>query len=447
MFLENFLLVSNMKTLLFILVLFGLFGVIVQMQKRKVKFPIRMITGVCLGLALGVVIQLVAGLPKDPGQVVWLKEVSSWYGLFGNGYMDLLKMLVIPLVFVSIIRVIITMEGDNLGKITLKTVVTLVGLSLVAGVIGMFLANVSSLGQGMVVTDQTAQIRETTSLVDTLRGLLPSNIIEAMVEGNIVAIVIFASFVGIATRRVSKKYAEVVEPFVKLIEAMYKIVMSMAMTIIKYMPYGVIALMAMTLTSRGIDVLISVIMFIVVLYIGVFLMFTVHLIVAMLHGVSPKEYIRSGMEPLLLAFTSRSSLGTLPVLIETVHKKFGIDEGVASFVGSLGSNMGMNGCAGLYPALVVVMLGQMTGATMDIGFYLTLAVIIAVGSFGIVGLPGAATLALSVAVSGMGMSEHYALVGAIIAIDPILDMGRTFLNVSGTMVTSLVVGKKKARKE
>lgn len=436
-----------MKTLLFILVLFGLFGVIVQMQKRKVKFPIRMITGVCLGLALGVVIQLVAGLPKDPSQVVWLKEVSSWYGLFGNGYMDLLKMLVIPLVFVSIIRVIITMEGDNLGKITLKTVVTLVGLSLVAGVIGMFLANVSSLGQGMVVTDQTAQIRETTSLVDTLRGLLPSNIIEAMVEGNIVAIVIFASFVGIATRRVSKKYAEVVEPFVKLIEAMYKIVMSMAMTIIKYMPYGVIALMAMTLTSRGIDVLISVIWFIVVLYIGVFLMFTVHLIVAMLHGVSPKEYIRRGMEPLLLAFTSRSSLGTLPVLIETVHKKFGIDEGVASFVGSLGSNMGMNGCAGLYPALVVVMLGQMTGATMDVGFYLTLAVIIAVGSFGIVGLPGAATLALSVAVSGMGMSEHYALVGAIIAIDPILDMGRTFLNVSGTMVTSLVVGKKKARKE
>ena len=447
MFLENFLLVSNMKTLLFILVLFGLFGVIVQMQKRKVKFPIRMITGVCLGLALGVVIQLVAGLPEDPSQVVWLKEVSSWYGLFGNGYMDLLKMLVIPLVFVSIIRVIITMEGDNLGKITLKTVVTLVGLSLIAGVIGMFLANVSSLGQGMVVSDQTAQIRETSSLVDTLRGLLPSNIIQAMVEGNIVAIVIFASFVGIATRRVSKKYADIVEPFVKLIEAMYKIVMSMAMTIIKYMPYGVIALMAMTLSSRGINVLISVIWFIVVLYIGVFLMFTVHLIVAMLHGVSPKEYIRNGMEPLLLAFTSRSSLGTLPVLIETVHKKFGVDEGVASFVGSLGSNMGMNGCAGLYPALVVVMLGQMTGATMDIGFYLTLAVIIAVGSFGIVGLPGAATLALSVAVAGMGMSEHYALVGAIIAIDPILDMGRTFLNVSGTMVTSLVVGKKKARKE
>lgn len=143
----------------------------------------------------------------------------------------------------------------------------------------------------------------------------------------------------------------------------------------------------------------------------------------------------------MLAFTSRSSLGTLPVLIETLDKKFGIDEGVASFVGSLGSNMGMNGCAGIYPALVVVMLGQMTGIEMNLSFYIMLAIVIAVSSFGIAGLPGAATISISVVIAGMGMGEYFPLVGAILAIDPILDMGRTFLNVSGTMVSALTVGK------
>ena len=170
-------------------------------------------------------------------------------------------------------------------------------------------------------------------------------------------------------------------------------------------------------------------------------MFLVHLLIASLSGISPKAYVTKGLEPLVLAFTSRSSLGTLPVLIETLDKKFGIDEGVASFVGSLGSNMGMNGCAGIYPALVVVMLGQMTGIEMNLSFYIMLAIVIAVSSFGIAGLPGAATISISVVIAGMGMGEYFPLVGAILAIDPILDMGRTFLNVSGTMVSALTVGK------
>lgn len=103
--------------------------------------------------------------------------------------------------------------------------------------------------------------------------------------------------------------------------------------------------------------------------------------------------------------------------------------------------MGMNGCAGIYPALVVVMLGQMTGIEMNLSFYIMLAIIIAVSSFGIAGLPGAATISISVVIAGMGMGEYFPLVGAILAIDPILDMGRTFLNVSGTMVSALTVGK------
>ena len=441
MFYQDFLLISSGKTVFFLafLVLFML-G-IRRMEKKKVKFSTRMIVGTILGLALGLLIQFVAGFPSEPDEIIWMNEVSSWYSFVGNGFMDLLKMLVIPLVLISMIRVIMNMEGNHLGKMAGKTIGTLLGTTLIAGILGMILGNIMNLGAGMVVTDQAVQAKEVSTMIDTLRGLLPSNIVKTMAEGNVVGVVIFATFIGLAIRRLKTKYMDVIQPFIQWVEASYKILVSVAMTIIKFMPYGVIALLATTITSRGLSSLISVMKFIVALYIAVTLMFVIHLIIAALHGVSPKQYVKNGMEPLLLAFTSRSSLGTLPVLIETVEHKFGINEGVASFVGSIGANMGMNGCAGLYPALVVVMLAQMTGTEMNVSFYIMLALVIVIGSFGIVGLPGAATLALSVAVSGMGMNEYFYLVGAVIAIDPILDMGRTFLNVSGTMMTSIVVGK------
>ena len=441
MFLSEFLQLSDVRTWIFIGILVALFIGINRLEKKKVKFSTRMIAGTIIGFVLGLVIQWVAGFPSVPGEVKWLSEVSSWYGLVGNGFMDLLKMLVVPLVFLSIVKVIMNMQGENLGKMTARTIGMLVGTTLIAAIVGIVIGIFFNLGTGLTVEGQTAEIREMSSLVETLRGLLPANPVAAMSEGNIIAIVIFAAFIGIAIRRLSKKHSETIEPFVKWIEAFYKIILSVAMTVIKFMPYAVIALFANTITSRGVDVLGSVVKFIVAIYLGIVIIFVIHLIIALMAGVSPKTYIKNAIEPLVLAFTSRSSLGTLPVTIETLDKKFGVDEGVASFVGSLGSNMGMNGCAGLYPALMTIMLAQMVGTELNLSFFIMLAIVIAISSFGIAGLPGSATIAISVVVSGMGMGEYFPLLGAIIAIDPILDMGRTMLNVNGTLVSALVVGK------
>lgn len=448
MFIKSFLLISDIRTIMSLMTLIIFFFILRKMEKKKVKFSKRMITGTLLGLLLGLIIQLVAQFPSDPSEITWMTEVSSWYGLVGNGFMDLLKMLVIPLVLISLIRVIMNMEQESLGKLAAKTIGMLLGTTLIASIIGMVLGSVFKLGAGTaVVVDDAASVREISTIIDTLRGLLPSNIVSAMAENNIVGVVIFATFLGLAIRRMKKKYMDIIEPFIKWVEASYKIIISVAMTIIKFMPYGVVALLATTIISRGVRSLADVMKFILAIYLGVFLMFMIHLVIASFHGVRPKEYLKSGTEPLLLAFTSRSSLGTLPVLIETAHEKFVVDEGIASFVGSIGANMGMNGCAGLYPALIVVMLGKLTGAEMNFSFFFMLAIIILIGSFGIVGLPGAATLAISVAVSGMGMSEYFYLVGAVIAIDPILDMGRTFLNVSGTLTTMIVVNQTNRKKE
>ena len=441
-FLSDFIMITSFKTVAFIIVLLAvLFGVNV-MAKKKVKFSTRMIVSTIVGLILGVIIQVVAGFPNNPGEVQWITEVNKWYGLVGYGFMDLLKMLVVPLIFVSIIRVIINMKAEeNLGKLTTRSILTLLGTTTIAAIVGVVVGNLFKLGVSSTIIEGTNEIREITPVVDTLRGLLPSNPVAAMAEGNVVAVVIFAAFIGNSMKILNKKYSDVIQPVTDLVNASYKIITSLAMTVIKFMPYAVVALLANTIAGRGISAIKEVVGFILALYVSIIIVFIIHLIIIAILGLNPIIYVKNAMEPLILAFTSRSSLGTLPVTIEALTDKMGVDNGIASFVGSLGSNMGMNGCAAIYPALMAVTLANMSGTKMDVSFYGMLIVIIVIGSLGIAGLPGSATMAVSVAISGMGMGAYFPLAGGIIAIDPILDMGRTMLNVNGTMVTAVAVGK------
>ena len=441
-FFTDFLYLTDIKTILFIVVLFALFFVMKQMEKKKVKFSTRMLSATGIGLVLGLLIQVVGGFPDAPLEVPFIAEINKWYGLFANGFMDLLKMLVIPLIFVSIMRVIINMkQGENLGKLTARTLGLLVGTTAIAAIIGLVVGNLFQLGVNSHLVAGEATIREVSSLVDTLRGLLPSNPIASMANGNVVAVVIFAAFLGLATKRQTKKYYDIVKPFIDLVEAFYKIILSVAMTIIKWMPYAVIALLANTIAGRGMAAIGEAIDFILATYIGVALMFVVQLILIALSGLNPFRYVKNVLDALVLAFTSRSSLGTLPVSIEKLTDNVGLDNGTATFVGSLGSNAGMNGCAGIYPALVAITVANMTGTPIDMTFIIMLVIVIALASFGIAGLPGSATMAISVVLSGMGMGEYFPLIAGIIAIDPILDMGRTMLNVNGTLTTAVLVGK------
>ena len=441
-FLSDFIMITNFKTIAFIILLVAvLFGVNL-MAKKKVKFSTRMIVSTIAGLILGIIIQLVAGFPNNPGDIQWINEVNKWYGLIGYGFMDLLKMLVVPLIFVSIIRVIINMKaGENLGKLTARSLLILLGTTTIAAIVAIIVGNLFKLGVSANVVESTNEIREITPVVDTLRGLLPSNPVSAMAEGNVVAVVIFAAFIGNSMKILNKKYSDVIKPVTDLVNGSYKIITSIAMTVIKLMPYAVVALLANTIAGRGLAAIKEVVEFIIALYVSIGIVFIIHLIIIAFLGINPFKYLKKVMEPLILAFTSRSSLGTLPVTIETLTEGVGVENGIASFVGSLGSNMGMNGCAAIYPALMAVTLANMSGTTMDISFYGMLIVIIVIGSLGIAGLPGSATMAVSVAISGMGMGAYFPLAGGIIAIDPILDMGRTMLNVNGTMVTAVAVGK------
>lgn len=441
-FFTEFLMITSFLPVVFIGILLVIFCGIRVMEKKKINFSKRMITATVVGLLLGLLIQIVAKFPEDTANIAWINETIKWYGLVGYGFMDLLKMLVVPLVFFSILRVIINMNSNhNLGKLTSRSIITILCTTAIAAIVGIVIGNLFKLGVGEVAVKTQGEMKEIKPVVDTLRALLPSNPVKAMSEANVVAIVIFAAFLGVAIRRLTKKYADVIKPAVDLTEAGYKIMTSVAMTIIKFMPYAVVALLANTIAGRGIPAIISVLKFIIATYVSIAIVFVIHLVMVSASGLNPIKYIKNVAQALILAFTSRSSLGTLPVTIESLTNNVGIDDGISSFVGSLGANMGMNGCAAIYPALMAVTLANMSGTPMDFSFYAMLLVIIVVSSLGIAGLPGVATMSVSVVISGMGMGTFFPMAGGILAIDPILDMGRTMINVNGTMVSAVVVGK------
>lgn len=433
---------SDFRTLLCIILLVGLFAVMHKLQKNKINFSKRMIIGTVLGLLLGLIIQFISGFSDDPLQITFVAETTKWYGLIGNGFIDLIRMLVIPLVMVSIIHVIINMkEGANIGKLTKNTIIVTMIMVIVAVLVGLGVGIAFGVGKGMAVVGGNAEIKEVKNVVDTLRGLLPANPVQAMVDVNIIALVIMSVFFGMGAKRMSKKYFDVVKPFFDLINALQKIIMSVAMTIIKYMPYAVIALLANTIAQRGLESILEVGIFIIALYVAVVLMFVIQLIALVIFGINPMIYMKKALPVMILAFTSRSSVGALPLTIETLTDKLGVNDGTASFVAGFGTTAGMQGCAGIFPALLLVFVANVNGMPIDITFIAMSVIVVALGSLGIAGIPGTATMAASVALSGVGLASSFPLVSPILSIDPIVDMGRTLINVTGSMVNAMVVDR------
>jgi len=222
---------------------------------------------------------------------------------------------------------------------------------------------------------------------------------------------------------------------------LYKIVMSIAMTIIKFMPYAVVALLSRTIISNGVPAIIEVSSFVAAIYVATVVMLLVHILIITLHGVPPITYLKKAGGTWLLAFSSRSSVGTLPMTISTLTKRMGVNDGTANLVGSLGSTIGMNGCAGFFPAMVVVMVAHMLGLPATLQFYIMLLIVVTIGSIGIAGIPGTATVAATIALTGMGLGDYFPLIGMVLAIDPIIDMARTLTNVSGTMTAAIATDR------
>ena len=443
-FLQSFLTISDYRTVIFLVVLGLLFFVIHYLYRvKKMGFSLVVFIGMIFGAILGLVMQIMAGFPDDPKSVVFIKESTNWFQLFGYGYIDLIKMIVVPLVIVSIANVIVNMDAkqgmNQLVKRTLIVTMVMVAISAAIGVALGILFNIG--GDSVVAAAKEVKPKEIVSVAETLRALIPGNLVDAMVKNNIIGMVIFGAIIGRAIWWIKTDQPEVEAFMRKLVNGLHKTLMNMALLILDYMPWAVIALLAATIAQRGLQSIISVGEFILVLYLAIAIQFVIQIIADSLHGLNPICYLKKSVALLVLAFTSRSSVGCLPVTIETLVKRLGVNEGTASFVGGFNTTAGMQGCAGVFPSLLIVYVCNMIGMPMDFSMIIMTIIVVSLGSLGIAGIPGTATMAATVSLSGVGLASSFNLIGPILAIDPLIDMARTMLNVSGSVTNALMVDK------
>ena len=434
-FLQQFLMISDIRTIAFLVVLAALFYLIhVLYHKKHMDFAVVVMIGTGLGLVLGLAIQYVAGFPDAPMEVPFVAETTTWFAMVGSGYINLIKMIVVPLVMVSIMQVIINMQqGKTMGRLVQKTIMVTMGMVAIASVTGIVIGMLFGVGKGAaLVEDGTATAKEITPVATTIKNLIPGNIVKAMVDSNIFGLVIWW---------INYESKEAAKPLYDLINAAHKAMINMALLILDYMPWAVMALLANTIAQRGLSSILEVGKFIIALYIAAAIQFVIQLILLIVNGLNPVVYMKKSFATMLMAFTSRSSVGCLPMTIETLTKKLGVDQGTASFVAGFGTTAGMQGCAGIFPALLIIYVCNVTGTPIDITMIVMTIFVVTIGSLGIAGIPGTATMAASVGLSGVGMGAQFAMVSPILAIDPIIDMPRTMLNVTGSLTNALVVDK------
>lgn len=432
-----------------ILILLALIGVLYLMARRKLSFSRRVFTGLGLGIVLGLGLNLIYG----PESAV-IADSIPWFRIVGTGYIKLLQMIVMPLVFISILAAFTKVTiGKNLGKIAGSILTVLIGTTAIAALIGVGAALVFNLDATTIIQGETEIARgislEETSesiagktLPDQILDLVPSNPFADLTGArptSTIGVVIFAAFLGFAYLSVSRRKPETAESIKKGIDAIYELVMGIVRIVLRITPYGILAIIATTVATSNFAVIYSLGKFLLASYAALLVMFGVHLLILGINRLNPLTYIKKSAETLLFAFSSRSSAATLPMNINTQTKRLGVPDGTANFAGSFGLSIGQNGCAGIYPAMLAVMIAPSVGQPIDLQFIVTLVAIVAISSFGVAGVGGGATFAAILVLSALNLP--IALAGVLIAIEPLIDMGRTAVNVSGAMTAGVTTAK------
>ena len=245
---------------------------------------------------------------------------------------------------------------------------------------------------------------------------------------------------GVAGLTAKKKHPKEAGVFIDIINAAQTIVMGIVDIVLKITPFGILALMTKFLATSDFTEIFSLIWFVVASYVILLLILIVHMVIIAANGLNPFTYLKKSMTVLLFAFTARSSAAAVPLTVKTMSTKLGVPEGLASLAASFGTSIGQNGCAGMYPAMLAVMIAPTVGQNpLDPVWLITLVVVVAISSFGVAGVGGGATFAALIVLSAMNLPV--ALAGVLISIEPLIDMGRTLINVSDALVAGVTTAR------
>lgn len=438
-------LLTILNIVIFVAFLIGLY----VMAKRHVSFPKRVFSALGVGIIYGIFIHLIYGVDSTI-----TKQTTDWFSIVGDGYIALLQMIVMPLIFISIVSAFTKIQiGEKFAKIGIYIFMFLIGTVAIAAIVGIVSALIFGLDASSIDLG-SAESSRGNELASQAKGMtantLPQQILELLPSNpfldftgqrttSTIAVVIFAAFIGFAFLRVMRKQPESGNILKRGIDALYNLVMAIVTFVLRLTPYGILAIMTSTIATSDFGAIWTLGKFVLASYAALIVMYIIHLIIVTGLGLNPVTFVKKTGEVLLFAFTSRSSAGSLPLNVQTQKNRLGVPDGIANFSASFGLSIGQNGCAGIYPAMLAVMVAPAAGVEVNLQFILAVIGVVIISSFGVAGVGGGATFASIIVLSTLNLPV--ALAGVLISVEPLIDMGRTALNVNDSLLAGTGTAK------
>ena len=388
--------------------------------KVHTQILIAIVSGAVVGLALG--------------------EKAVHLKVLGDMFIQLLKMIIIPLILASMVAGIVSLGNvRRLGRIGLKTFVYYMATTLLAVGVGLVLVNLMRPGVGVdmgaeAVEDMTG--REVPSIISIIEDIIPENLFAAMAENKVLSVIFFSLLLGIAISSIGEK----ARALTALFESFNAVMMKITDWIMLLAPVGVFALIAYTIGTMGLSVLrpLAVYMVTVILGLSIHAVVTLPVLLSLFGKYSPLKFIRDMFSAVATAFSTASSAATLPITMECLRENTGVSNKVASFVLPLGATVNMDGTA-LYEAVAAMFIAQAYGISLNIGQQLVIMLTATLASIGAAAIPGAGLVTMVIVLRAVNLPLEG--IGMILAVDRILDMLRTAVNVWGDACGTAVVAR------
>jgi Na+/H+-dicarboxylate symporter len=416
-----------------------------QLPKWAGSFGFQIIAALIVGLGLGLLAKYTGSTKASPN------ALGATLQTIGSSYVSLLQTAVVPLIFTAVVSSISNLRAvSNAARLAWNTLLWFAITSLIAVLIGIGLGVLLQPGANTGISQEAKYAGKSGDWWAFLIGLFPKNFlglgasstvaesgaVTTAVSFNVLQILVIAIAVGIAALKVGKA----AEPFLNLNASALAVIQKVLWWIIRIAPIGTVGLIGNAVAVYGWDTIGALGKFTVAIYIGLALvLFVVYPVLIRSHGLSIKQYFSGVWPAVQLAFVSRSSIGTLPLTQRVTERSLGVPRAYASFAVPLGATTKMDGCAAIYPAIAAIFVAQFFGIQLDFGQYLLIALVSVLGSAATAGTTGAVVM-LTLTLSTLGLP--LAGVGLLLAIDPILDMGRTAVNVAGQALVPTIVAKR-----
>lgn len=402
-------------------------------MKKKMNLTTKVLIGLVIGIITGIIVhEIPAGTIRD------VILIDGIFQLVGQIFLRGIMMLVVPLVFISLVNGAASM-GDvkELGRVGAKTVLFYMTTTAFAVIIALFLGYLLKPGVGLDLTAVEvveATINERTPLVQILYEMIPRNPFQAMVDGNMLQIIIFALLTGVGLSLVGEEGQLIVNAF----KSLDILILKLVEIVMYFAPIGVFGLIARTFGTVGIKAMLPLAKYIGTIYIGLIIhMFFVYGgILKGFTGLSPKKFYKKFFPAMSVAFSTASSSATVPVSLEITEKEMGIDKSISSFTIPLGATINMDGTA-IMQGVATFFIAQVYGIDLTMNMILTVVITATLASIGTAGVPGAGTIMLSMVLQSIGLPLEG--IGLIMGIDRLVDMGRTVTNITGDAVCTAVI--------